>query len=344
MTKILCIQLRQIGDVLLCTPSLRALREAYPDAHISFLAEPGPARVLEGNPSVDEIIIRPLDAGPLEPLKTILDIRSRRFDIVIDFMASPRTALLTKLSGASKTISYASSRRSSFYKIKADTETVGYSGATRMGLLKPLGINSRDIKPYIHLCQKTISEAKEILKSIGIDRGAPFVMMDSTHRRITRRWTRFGELADKLLGEFGTKSLFFWGPGEREFVEQIVENMKQPACITPELDLKLLAAIMGEAALLIGNDSAPRHIAAALDTPTITVLGSSKAVSFTFPSPIHRTVSLGMDCQPCTKNECKLNLECLEDLEPQMVIDEISAMAEHAPELGRLLQPRPVSK
>src|SRR3990172_6193157 len=91
--RILVIQLRQIGDVLLTTPALRALKKRFPAALISYLAEPLPAKVLEGNPNIDELIIRDLKEGGLEPVRTIQRIRAARFDLVVDFLANPRTAL-----------------------------------------------------------------------------------------------------------------------------------------------------------------------------------------------------------------------------------------------------------
>src|SRR5919206_654505 len=88
--RILVIQFRQIGDVLLSTPVLRALRCHYPQSYIAFLTEPSPGRVLQGNPLLDEVIIRPRHATWRQHWHLLRHIRRQRFDLVIDLIGNPR--------------------------------------------------------------------------------------------------------------------------------------------------------------------------------------------------------------------------------------------------------------
>ena len=98
--RILVIQFRQIGDVLLSTPVLRALRQHYPQSYIAFLTEPSPGLVLQGNPCLDAVLIQPRHATWRQQWQLWRQIRRQRFDLVIDLIGNPRSALLTYLSGA----------------------------------------------------------------------------------------------------------------------------------------------------------------------------------------------------------------------------------------------------
>src|SRR5262245_58429308 len=113
--RILVIQFRRIGDVLLSTPVLRALRAAYPQSHIAFLTEPSPGRVLQGNTLLNEIILRPRQITWREQWGLIRHLRRQRFDLVIDLIGNPRSAILTRLSGARHRLAFARFPRSLLY-------------------------------------------------------------------------------------------------------------------------------------------------------------------------------------------------------------------------------------
>ena len=107
---ILAIKLRYLGDVLLATPTLHALKSAYPEARLTVLVNRGTEDILRGNPHVDEIL--PLDRGSiLQQSRFILDIRRRRFDTVIDLTDGDRAAFLTWISGAGVRIGFNAEQR-----------------------------------------------------------------------------------------------------------------------------------------------------------------------------------------------------------------------------------------
>ena len=113
--RILVIQFRQIGDVLLSTPLLRALRSAYPQSYLAFLTEPSPGRVLQGDALLDEVIIRPRHATWRQQWQLLCHIRRQRFELVIDLIGNPRSAVLTRLSGARHRLAFARFPRSLLY-------------------------------------------------------------------------------------------------------------------------------------------------------------------------------------------------------------------------------------
>ena len=324
--RILLIQLRQIGDVLMCTPAIRALREAFPHARIDFLSEPGPAKGLSGNPHLTEVILRHPNRGWIENIRIIHLLRSRRYDVAIDFLANPRSAVISLLSGAPLTISYSGTRRSALYRRTLPREGE-YSAAHKLSILKILGINNGNLKPVFITSERARVFSEKWLSEKGLMQGR-FVAIDPTHRRATRRWRSFGELADMLTKQHEVKCVFLWGPGEENYIDEIIDNCSEKHIKAPATSLDEMAAIIECAAALVGTDSAPRHLAAAFGIPTLTVIGSTDAKNWTLPEPIHRTVSLELPCRPCNKNECeKERIECLDDLPTSAVLDEFERLA-----------------
>src|SRR5215510_14614457 len=147
--RILVIQFRRIGDVLLSTPVLRALRQHYPQSYIAFLTEPSPGRGLQNNPCLDAVLIQPRHATWRQQWQLWRQIRRQRFDLVIDLIGNPRSALLTYLSGAKHRLAFARFPRSLLYTllVKHDHPFPEYTVAKRLRLLEPLGIQATDLTP-----------------------------------------------------------------------------------------------------------------------------------------------------------------------------------------------------
>lgn len=321
--RILIIQLRQVGDAIMCTPAIRALRKAFPESRLDFLAEPPAAMAIGRNPDLENVII--IDRGESwgDVLRLISRIRGNRYDLVIDFLANPASAIISKLGGAKFTLSYAGKRRSRLY-----THTVAekgeYSAAHKLSLLQALAVEDGDLRPEFYISDKARKRIDDWLDGQGISKNERFVVIDPTHRRETRRYTRFAEVARLILSQTGIRCVFVWGPGEQEEVRSILKDAGEGHLIAPRTDLDELGAMISRAALLTGNDSAPRHIAAALGTPTVITIGATQAKDWTLPLPIHRTVALDIECRPCDKNKCKFDeVNCMTRLEPEKVFREI---------------------
>src|SRR5207248_583417 len=145
LMRILLVRLRQIGDVVFTTPAVRAIRERFPDAHISYLVEPVAAAVVQLNPNLDEVIVAPRRRGIrglVADLALGRRLRRRRFDLAIDFHGGPRASLLTFLSGATQRIGYTVPGRSWVY-----THRVG---------------RTRDLRP-----RHSVENQWELLETLG---------------------------------------------------------------------------------------------------------------------------------------------------------------------------------
>ncbi len=146
--KVLIIQLRAIGDVLLTTPLVRTLKQSFPKAEIHFLTNPEPAPCLEGNPHLQRVHVYPYRAQNITGiLKFGWSLRRMKFDIVIDVLGTPGTALLTFLSRAGSRIGFdLPQRRYAYNAVIPRSSGETYSPLARMALLDPLGIPPGD--PY----------------------------------------------------------------------------------------------------------------------------------------------------------------------------------------------------
>lgn len=310
---ILIIQLRRIGDVILTTPAVAAIKKRYPAASIDFLVEKPGAEILAGNPHIRKIHV--YDASHwAQAAAEIKRIRALRYDWVIDYMGNPRTALLSALSGAAIKAGPAHVfHRWSYNTLLRQSETACYAGLEKIKVLAPLGVPSdnADFLPAIYLDSKPQPEAR-------------LIAFAPASRRATRRWpaASYARLGRLLRREYGCDILIFWGPGERELAEEIVRGIGPSAKITPETKtLGSAASLMARCRLLITNCNGPKHIAVALGVPTVTIHGSSDPISWNPPHPNHLVARLdNLFCIACGLNRCPYHLECMTQLSAERVM------------------------
>lgn len=340
--RILVMQFRQIGDVLLSTPMLRALRHAYPQSYIAFLTEPGPGRVLKGNPLLDEVMIRPRHATWRQQWQLLRAIRRQRFELVIDVMGNPRSAVLTRLSGARHRLAFARFPRSLLYTMLVTHHhpVPEYTVAKRLRLLEPLGIQAVDLRPTLPYTPYEQDEVAAFLRAQAMTPHDLLICIDPTHHVPTRQWpgTHFSALVDMLSERLGARVLLLWGPGEEAQVQAIAAAAYSRPALIPAWDLNMLAALLAQADLFIGCNSAPLHIAVSQGIPTLTIMGATHSVNWLPPEPQHRAVLAGLPCQPCEKNVCgpPLNIACLRTLTAEDVFAAVQDCAPWVAKLRRL--------
>ncbi len=335
---ILVCQLRQIGDVLLCTPSLRLLAERFPQARLQVFTEARCAPMLEHNPllhkvwTVDKQVLTNL---PKE-LAWYWRVARQNYDLVVDFQQLPRCRWVVAFSGASVRLSYPPPWYNRLLYTHWAQPPRGYAAMAKAGILAPLGITWQGQRPELHLLPHEIADAARLLRGLGHDPERDIlVSLDSTHRRSARAWPaqHWGRLlAMAQAREPRLRFLLHFGPGEEPAVAQVRaaalgaglpgERLLQPPQV---LGLRAMAACIGQARLHLGTCSAPRHMAVALGVPSFTVLGAT-SWAWTFPAPEHRHVCLaeleGLACQPCNRNTCPLSdrPRCLWELTPERVL------------------------
>lgn len=341
--RILVVLFRQIGDVLLTTPLIRALRQHHPQRYIAFLTEPSPARVLQGNPFLNEIIVRPRHTSWYQELQLLRRIRRLRFDLVVDVMGNSRSTVVSWFSAARHRVAFNHFPRSLFYTIRVDgrPDVREYTVSKRLRLLQPLGIQTTDLSLDFVYTRQEQEEVDRFLNRHRITSDDLLICIDPTHHIPTRQWPgkHFSQLVDRLSARMGARVVLLWGPGEKQHVQAIVAASRAQPVLIPEWELAPLAALLARADLFIGCDSAPLHIAASQRTPTLSIHGSTSDIGWKPPEPRHRGVMLGLPCQPCGQAQCgpPLDIACLRTLPVDTVFDAVQACWPWVPKLSQML-------
>ncbi len=322
--RLLVVMLRRIGDVLLSMPAIRALRRLFPDSEIDFLVEPPAHQLLQGMPELSRVLV--YRKGLFGTPAWLWKIRSRRYDWVIDYMGTPRSAILTWASGAAvKAGPRHVSHRWAYSHPLEQSGSPFYSAREKIRVLRSLGLGPDENDFRLSLTTDADSEdfALDALNRMRVPQGA-LVGIAPASRRETRRWpaASYAALGRLLRDRLGASLLVFWGPGEKALAREIRDGIGEGAFLAPETEsLRSLASLIGRCRLLITNCNGPKHIAVARDIPTLTVHGSSDPTLWNPPgNPRHPFVRLeSLDCIGCQRNKCPYALECLRELKPEEV-------------------------
>ena len=317
--KVLVIQLRRIGDILMATPALEALRRRHPEASIDVLAERPGDQVLEGNPDVDRVLVY----EPERPLAWLGRVRAERYDWVVDFLGNPRSALLTFASGAALRAGPAQVfHRWAYNRRLPESPVPLYSAEEKLFKLKGLDIPwPPSVLPKIVLEESRLEWARGQAEGLGA--AGRLLAICPASRRATRQWPaeRFAALARLAAQRLGLVPVVFWGPGERPLAEAVAAAAPGARLAPETRHLKDLAALLKTAAVVVTNCNGPRHLAVAVGTPTLALHFSSDPRVWNPPSdprfPYLRKEDLF--CIGCRLNECPYRLECMTGLAPEDV-------------------------
>lgn len=316
--RVLVIRLRSLGDTLLLTPALHALKQWRPDLRISVLLYERFAAILEGNPDVEEVIA--LDTGgptaPLDLARMAAHLNERRFAAVFNLHGGTLSALLTLASGAPHRLGLARHRFGFVYTGQApDPRTFLrkqrlHTVEVQVAIFQWAGLPAGSAPPLQVFPQpEARAAAAKKLEHCGVSRGRPYAVIHPVANFFTKEWPfeRYAALAEWLEEKQGLAPVFVTGPGESAKLDAVERASSQPVRRLEALAIPELVALIEGAALFIGNDSGPAHIAAALRRPLVVLFGSSDAVAWGPWAPGGeklRVVQNDFDCNPCRGDRC----------------------------------------
>jgi lipopolysaccharide heptosyltransferase I len=282
--RVLIVRLSAIGDAIHGLPVLCALRSALPDAFLGWVVEGRAGDLLEGHPALDALVRVPRRwlSSPREVWKLRRRLRELKFDTTIDLQCLTKSAIAAWLSGARRRIGKAGDdgrELSRWFHNELVTAGGGHVIEHYLDLLRPLGIDAPVVR--FDLPVRT-DDAHSIERLLQTNRLAArrFAVLNPGAGWPSKIWPaeRYGEVARRLAAAQGLRSVAVWGgPEEQPLADRIVATSGGQAILAPPTSMTELAALCRRAALFVGSDTGPMHLAVAVGTPTISLHGPSLA-------------------------------------------------------------------
>jgi ADP-heptose:LPS heptosyltransferase len=282
--RVLFIQLKMLGDILMLTPSIKAFKKKYPDSKLDVLVEPPGDVLLRQNPYVDYVIATRTKKwySLTRQLSLIRTLRRRSYDLAVDFLGNPRSAHYTYLSGAKKRIGYDDTRFKYAYS-NTYKRTNGYSAVSKLDFISFLDIPKDDFMPEFHF-----DGSIEIPLEMQTLNDRKLAVISPVSLRSHKIWpiAKFAEISRYIHDKYDFFSLVIAGPGEKKFLNEFSKAAKAPFAPLYIDNLVKLAAVIKKCDLFIGNDNGPKHIAVAMGLPTYAIFSHlSDPVCWTYPDP-----------------------------------------------------------
>ena len=308
--RVLVVKLRSIGDTVLSTPSLIALRRFVPDAQVDILLADWVAPLLDGFDAVDNVIS--VGKGSAERLKIALELRRRKYDVAFNLHGGTTATFFTAASRAKHRVGYADYQYSFLYNhlLSAASDfwktEFTHSAEQQLALLGFVGVPVED-RPKSRLVVTDAAAEKVRTACVsGWYDDRNFALLHPSSAFATKQWPteNFAHTAE-YLAEKGLHTVAIASKNESNVLEDLKRESKVPVTTFDDLTLPEITALAAKARLFVGNDSGIAHIAAAVGTPSVVVFGSSNRNHWRpWTDAPHEIVFEPLPCQPCPGYTC----------------------------------------
>ena len=347
--RVLVVSPTWVGDAVMATPTFRAIRQLYPQAQITALVKESVRPVLEPCPWIDRYVTirrprpdRRHDARRKGPVPLARRLASRRFDLAVLLPNSFRTALLVRMAGVPQRVGYERDGRGFLLTDRLIPRRAAgkfIPVPTRdyyLGLARYLGAG--DLDPAMQLFTRPADEAAadDLLRRACYDGQRPLVLLNpGANYGDAKMWfaDRFAAVADRCARELGAAVAVTGAPKEQAILREVTAATTQPVMDLSRhgLTLGTLKAIVRRARVMVTNDTGPRHIAAALGVPVVTIFGPTDPAWTEIGFEHERAVREAVYCSPCQKKRCPLRgtaeeLQCMRRVKVEQVFEQVQAL------------------
>jgi lipopolysaccharide heptosyltransferase II len=339
-----------IGDVVMISPSLKALRERYPSARIEVLARPHVADCFRNHPWVDDVILhdpRGAHRGLTGLRRLTRELRSRRFDMAVLFQKAFGAALMAWLARVPRRVGFDTDGRgpllthpvhqtdemARLHHVEYFLQVARAAGCDANGLPR---------RVYFPLDDDSRAFAAEYLEGAGASRFPMLAAFATGASKGPRAWhaERFAELARELARQRGAGILVVGGTADRDQADVVLSAAGDAGIdAVGATSVRRMAALIERCRVFVGNDSGPMHVAAALDVPVLAIFGPGSPAKTAPYMPADRfvAVSNGFHCSPCRQDffrECEpaasLKPMCLETIGTRQAAAALNVLLERS--------------
>lgn len=345
-SRVLFIRLRNLGEAVLDTANLRALKRFRPDLQIATLVEAIYTDLYANDPDIETV---PLERDADEKRSTfgsrlgvIKEIRNRKYTAVINLHGGPTSAQLTFASGAKHRVAPAHFRNGYAYNLRVPPvdDIFGQPGTgqklhtveTQFAEFQWLGLPGDQPMPtQLYPAPQMRESASAKLIEAGIDPAKPYAVLAPTNEFYTKRWMpdRFAEVAERLI-ERGLQIVMTGAPTaeQRAQLKAVQRATKQKLASISSLSIGELVAVIADGKLFVGNDSGPAHIAAAVKTPLVVMFGPASSVRWRPWRAPSELVQNPFACNPCAMYKCEAfdEPECIRSISVAQVMGAVKKM------------------
>jgi heptosyltransferase-1 len=337
LKKVLIVRLGAVGDLIHTLPAAAAIRRAFPQARIEWLVDERYRELLDLVPIVDRrLAIRTSSAASL--VEAVRELRRTGYDVALDFQGLLKSAVLARLSGATRVVGFPAPLLRERIARLFYTETAGVDAAhvikKNVSLLKAVGIQHPAIEFPIESWKPEIADAAR--NRLGIGDRAPFAIINPGAGWPNKRWAPvyFAEVAVALKKRHGLRSIVVWGPGEERLAQDVVDASQGAAALSPPTTLAELASLAKAAAVMVSGDTGPIHVAGAVGTPLIGIYGPTSPERNGPWASRDLTVSRFDECQCHYQRQCHAKRCCLLEISPRdvmaLVDERLEGLSTHA--------------
>ena len=310
---VLLIRLRSIGDTVLATPSLYALKRFLPNARVDILLEDWVAPVLEGFSYVDNVLTLKRNSTTARA-RVMRQLRSLRYDVVYNLHGGTTATLLTRASGATRRVGLETYQYSRLYTHLAPSPLLlwkreqTHSVEQQLALLGWTGVPVSD-RPRTQLAvvEHAATSVAQRLREAGWDEKSPLALIHPAAAFATKQWAseKFARVADDLAGR-GFTVVVITAPTEGQVATRLEQSSSARIISFNNLSLPEVTALASRGRLFVGNDSGIAHIAAAVALPAVVIFGSSNIAHWSpWATAAAEVVFEELDCQPCHGYYCE---------------------------------------
>jgi heptosyltransferase-3 len=333
---ILLVQLGDIGDVVLTTPTIRAFKETWPQSRVAILVRKPCGTLLAADPHLNEVVELETGCGFL-----FRTLRAARYDLVVDLRTGDRGACLSFLTGARERVGCHAGGKQFWHDLLFTTVIRNlrvapppvHPGADQsLRVVRAIGVDTTNSTPRLHLASQDRERAAALLSACGgLQPPARWVTINPFARWKYKEWDaeKWTQVLDYVWQQHGMPSVLVGSPSESQPAQMLLEGRGSYVFnLAGKTTLGELAALISMSTLHLGVDSAAPHIAAAVSTPTITIHGPTDWRSWRVADDHHKVVTLPLDCVPCNRKGCDdtEKSRCLNELPVETVMTTVDEM------------------